>query len=350
MVRKDWLRQRYDTLRAAMSSVRYILLVGLVASFVGRASAQSGSCLDRAIPAYVFAKRERAVAAPRTAGFKASVNGKRIVVIHATYNDRPRRIVILIDVSGSMSEPGKLKYGLVFARDLISLASPQTPLALLTFSDRIEDVVPFGRGRAAVLAEVDKLQGTDWASVKGVRRTAIRDSLLSALALFKKPALGDAICVITDGGDNASHASKSKVETLLESDGVRVYVVATTVDLNSRGLTPEEVGGPSEMDGLADATGGASVVFAPKQIRNHTRPAGEPIPILSSDREYLLNAAQAFYVQISSSIKLDLRLPRPLLKASKLKLEVVDASGRRNKDLLVIYPHRLAPCTPGETR
>lgn len=333
-----------------MTSRRYILLVVSVAVFVGRAAAQSCVCVDRAIPVYIYAKHPGPALVLKPADFKVSVRGIPIAVTEATAYRGPLRIVILIDASRSMTEEGKLTFALAFARDLISVSPPQTSLALLTFSDRIEDTVPFGRSRADLLAEIDNLQSTNWAGKKGLRRTAIWDSLQCALALLQKPRLGDAVCLATDGVDNASHSSKSSVRIRLESAGVRLYTVVFVPNTEYRGLTAEEVDAPSEMRALADATGGAFAMFMPRQFLGRVWPVARAVPILDSDEASLSDVARTFYGELSSFVELEVRLPSPLVKPRALKLEMVDASGRKEKDLQAVYPHQLAPCAPKYVR
>lgn len=330
-----------------MTLPRYILLGMLTVGLATQVSAQTDRCLDRTIPAYVYTDRGDAVIPLTAANFKASIRGKPILVTDASYDSGPRRIVILIDVSGSMTERGRLKWGLTFAQDMISLTSSQDSLALLTFSNRVEDAIPFGQSRAALLAEVDKLQDTNWDRVKGLRRTALEDALVHALALLKTPRVGDAICLVTDGGENASQARQSRVEALLESAGVRVFAILPTWNMGSRTISPVEAEGPTKLRGLATATGGALLVFVPGQVRYVSTPTTGPFVVTVQDKQDLSSAAQGFHQEISSFIKLNLRLPGPLAKPHDWKLDVVDASGRQNKNLEIVYPHRLPPCTPG---
>lgn len=270
------------------------------------------------------------------------------MVTAATYDRGPRRIVILVDVSGSMTGTGTLKWGREFTQDLISSAPSQDSLALLTFSSQTEEVVAFGQGRTALLEEIDKLQRTDWGRVKGTGRTAMRDALLSALTVLKTPKVGDAICLVTDGGENASQSRKSRVEALLESAGVRVYAILLTWDTGSRALTAEEALGPSELRDLTSATDGALLLFVPGQVRNLSMPTTPPFGVSDSDRKELAAASEIFLHEISIFDVLNVRLPERLAKPRDWNLDVVDASGRRNKDVQVLYPHRLAPCILGE--
>jgi hypothetical protein len=331
----------YDILAVAF-------IVVLVAGFVTQVPAQTDPCLDRTIPVNVYTKGGEPVTALTAANFKASIKGKPIVVTATTYDRGPRSIVILIDVSGSMTERGRLKWGLEFAQDLISSAPSQDSLALLTFSNQVENAVAFGQSRTALLAEIDKLQHPDWDRVKGMRKTAMEDALLSALAVLKTPRVGDAICLVTDGGENASQSRKSNVEALLELAGVRVYAILPTWHIGFRTLSPEEAQGPSKLRDLASATGGVLLMFVPGQVRNISIPTTGPFEVIDSDRQELASASQAFHREISSFNILKVRLPERLTKPRDWNLDVVDASGQREKDAQVLYPQRLAPCTLGE--
>jgi hypothetical protein len=246
-----------------------------------------------------------------------------------------------------MTFPGRLKWGLEFARDLISSAPPQDSLALLTFRSRIEDSVTFGRDRAALLAEVDKLQHTDWARVKGKRTTALEDALISALVLLEPPRLGDAICLVSDGVENASQSNRSTVEILLESAGVRVYAFLPIWQNDSPVARSSDHQGASEMHDLATATGGDLLVYVPDLIKHFSMSTPELFAVTESDREDIAHASQDFYREVSSFIKLNVMLPQPLAKPLHWNLELLDASGRPNKHVQLLYPQRLAPCTPG---
>jgi hypothetical protein len=296
------------------------------------------------IPASVYTGSGDAVAGLTPENFKASLGGKPVLVTAATYDSGPRSIVILIDASGSMIESGKLAWGLKFARDLVSSASPQDSLALLTFSDETEVAASLGQSRTDLLTAVDKLQNRQWRRVKGIRRTALEDALVNALALLKTPRVGDAICLVTDGGENASRSSQSKVEALLQSAGVRVCVFLPTWYGEDRGAAEQGAQFQSEMRDLTSATGGALLPFVPGQIRGLARRVAGTPAMSASDDEDLRRAAQLFQRRILSLIELDVTLPAPLAKPREWNLEVVDASGRRHKQLEVIYPHRLAPC------
>ncbi len=332
-----------------MRLLQHILRFVFVIGFVTQVTAQTDPCLDRTIPVNVYTERGEAYSPLTTSSFQASIGGKPVRVTSATLDTGPRRIIILIDVSGSMTTEGNLESALEFTQQFISLTPLLDTLALYTFSDRIEDFVALGESHEALLAEVNKLQHTDWGSVKRMRKTAILDALVNALAMMKSPSVGDAICLVSDGGENASKSNGSTVKDLLESDGARLYAFLPILSTSIRGRTREEVDGPSELRGFAFATGGDIRVFGAAREKDPHDLLSGFYGAVGDDRKEIRLAAQRYRNEISSFEKLTVRLPEPLVKPREWKLDVVDASGQRIKHLQVFYPQRLAPCTSGDT-
>jgi hypothetical protein len=324
-----------------MRLLQHILRFAFVIGCAIQVLAQTDPCLDRTIPVNVYTDQGEAFTPLTAASFQASIGGKPVRVTSGTLDTGPRRILFLIDVSGSMTVGGNLKCGLEFTHDLISLTPLRDSLALLTFNDRIKDVVAFGASQEALLAEVKKLQDAEW----GHGKTATIDALATALAMMKSPIVGDAICLVTDGGDNASQSNRSRVKALVESSGLRLFAFLPILPITSRARTSEEAGGPSELRDLAFATGGDFRMFGPDREGSFSDPFPKSYAAIGGDKKEITLAAQRFHNEIFSFEKLTVRLPEPLAKPHEWKLEVVDASGRRAKHLQVFYPQRLSPCT-----
>ncbi len=96
--------------------------------------------------------------------FRVKVNGKPAEVVESTYSIAPRRIVVLLDTSGSMaSENYSAKWQV--AREtlatLLSQSPPETQIAMLTFSSQVNDVIDFSRGRTAIdeWSSMDRVSG-----------------------------------------------------------------------------------------------------------------------------------------------------------------------------------------------
>ena len=319
-----------------MRLFQHILRLVFVSGCAIQVLGQTDPCLDRTVPVNVYTERGEAFTPLTAFSFQPRMGGKPVSVTSVTLDTGPRRILILIDVSGSMTEEDRLKWGLEFTRDLISLTPLRDSLALVTFSTRTEDVVAFGQSPDALLAEVYKLQGTDWRRVKSARKTALVDALADALAMMKSPRVGDAICLVSDGGENASQSNWSRVKALFESSGIRVYVFLPTPTMSYRASSPEESVGLPGLYDLTSATGGDLLAFEVGMGTNERQ------------RKITRLAAEGISKEISSIVKLTVRLPDPLAEPRSWKLEVVDASGRRIKHLQLFYPQRLGACAPGD--
>jgi hypothetical protein len=177
-------------------------------------------------------------------------------------------------------------------------------------------------------------------------RTALFDALARALQLFGSPHVGDAIYLMTDGGENSSHSTESEVETAAANSGVRLYAVFMPVPLESRSRTRAESEGPEVIAHLTARTGGqfVTVPVQPPASGWIGRGSLDISKFPQSDRDALIWASHGFAQAIDQFYRLQLQLPTPLDKPRDLKLEIVDGSGTREKSLHVIYPQQLVPC------
>ena len=92
------------------------------------------------------------------------------------------------------------------------------------------------------------------------------------------------------------------------------------------------------MSSLAAATGGEALhaVFG-GAIRDRVSKAYVPL-------EGVPASLIQFYRQMGEFYRVEVELPREVDKAREWELEVVDAAGKKRKDVRVVYPRKLAPC------
>jgi Mg-chelatase subunit ChlD len=155
--------------------------------------------------------------------FHVRVNGKPAVVLDARYSLAPRRIVLLLDMSGSMiaeTASGKWRIAREAADDLLAETPAEMPIAMLTFSRKVGDVFDFSQGRAAIAKWLKEGPGRR-SNLQG--GTALFDAILEGLKLLQPVQPGDAVYAITDGGDNVSHALADGTELALLQSDVRLF-------------------------------------------------------------------------------------------------------------------------------
>jgi VWA domain-containing protein len=270
--------------------------------------------------------------------FHVKVNGKAAEVLDSTYSIAPRRMVVLLDTSGSMaSETYSAKWQI--AREtiatLLSQSPPEMQIAMLTFSSQVNDVIDFSRGRTGV-DEWLKHGPSQRSDIKG--GTAFFDATAAASKLMQPPREGDAIYAIIDGGDNHSILTERRVQKLLTDSGIRLFLFLfyepLWLDLQQSGTVVDLM---HETGGYAFGLTGNQALSA-DSLRNF---------IYKDDgvtRSKIAFTTQAPSTQINAFYQLALRIP-VASKSSKVSLQMVDSEGKQIKDSVVTYARTLATQT-----
>ena len=68
------------------------------------------------------------------------------------------------------------------------------------------------------------------------------------------------------------------------------------------------------------------------------------IPRSDDELQALGAVTRRVYEQMAEFYRVEMELPVAVDKARDWKLEVVDAKGKRRKDVEVVYPRKLVPC------
>ncbi len=323
--------------------LRHTLVLSCIvtAGLLLEALAQETPCLRRTVMASVLTLAGQPVASVLTSSFKGEFRGKPVRILSATRDLGPRRIVVLLDASGSMAGLTKGKWDLVLraASDVAAHAPPDSSVALLVFNDKVKQEVDFSAGPKAVLERIAQVREGRTPDRLPAGRTPLRDAVLEGLKLLEPVTPGDVIYVITDGGDNASKSSSIAVEKALLSAGIRLFgfLAADGPELRR---TPEELSGPHDFLQLVQATGGNALQL------NGTSWSEPRYPEEERDRMALTAATRRLYLQMAQFYRLEVELPEPVNKRRGWKLEMVNERGAKMKEWQVAYQATLLPCKP----
>ena len=167
-------------------------------------------------------------------------------------------VVLVLDISGSMNDEGKLPSAKVGARQLIDLMTDSDTFSLLPFSNTLNwaaQDVSLKTGRAQSIAQVDSLFASGG--------TALYDAIDAAYQhLVSRPrqdAKIRAVVVLTDGDDNQSTLKLDDLMSHIRFDGenktIRVFTIAYGSDARKDILKK-----------IAEATQAKSYEGTPKNI------------------------------------------------------------------------------------
>lgn len=283
--------------------------------------------------------------------FRGRYRGRPVKILSSGRREDPNgRIFVLFDTSASMAgavDSSKWKIARVAALDFVSSAPPQARISFMTFAAAVGQRFDADGGRQPIQ---DWLNSAGAALPKSGGKTVLYAVIMEALGKLRPSHPGDAIYVITDGGENASEIVRSRVEHELLSAGVRLFGFLLDdaespeerdrerdfFDLTRRsggylaGLSIESVGGGYS---LRRGTAGLDTLWTGQR---HKRDEETASRVLSST--HVIEAAiSGFYV-------LSVGVPNASIAGGDWKLEVVDAKGHKQKDINLSYPRRLPGC------
>jgi Mg-chelatase subunit ChlD len=264
--------------------------------------------------------------------FHIESKSSTLKIVGAAARHRAPRALLLVDLSGSMRSDGELGVIAALARGFVNAAPAQAPLALVTFSDRVKERLDFSAPKEVLQQKLLTISQEPPSTPGG--RTALMDTLTEATAMFGTPQSGDMIFLISDGGDNLSHARFSSVKKLLLERGMRLF---SFIPFNQEFPTEEVRIGPGALTDLTNDTGGRSMTF-----ERLSRSGWDNSPdALARDNEM----GKYMYVLAASSYDLKIELDREIKSPIALKLRMVGADGKELRNLQLLYPRELMPCT-----
>jgi VWA domain containing CoxE-like protein len=307
-----------------------IVIAGL--SCATRVRAQEDACLRRVIAASVIGTRGAVFSDLTAANFEASIHHKPVRIVSVIRDESPRRVIVALDAGGSMHD--NWKGNIALARSLMESSRPDDEMGLVTFSDRVLDIVPLTRERGPLSVEFAQLSESAEYSPKGL--TAVWDALASISEQFGHPQFGDSIFMLSDGQDNRSRIAESKVESMMIGKGIRVFGLALPPGNWGREIRePRAEGQPAAPE---INTGGFGVFFSsPPRVDESL-----PIAADASGRQTVVATARFQLHMIQTVEKIDIELPQRIERPEQWTLSVHGVSDPR---LRVVYPHTLRVCS-----
>jgi len=298
---------------------------------------QDSPCAIREIPINVTDPAGVIVTDLNPATFLAKVHGKPVQVLSVARDSRPRRIVILLDASSSMTiEPIKWAMALRTATELLNAAPASDTFSLIVFTNAVQETVDFTQDRGSILTSLQKIERGKKALPKGTKgSTALWDAISAGATLLGSSTPGDVIYAITDGDDNASEEKPSVIERTLLEKGIRLF--GFFFDEGSIEMYPDH---PTLIDvgtTLKDTGGVAVVLPRGKYLESEYKLSNEQLALLS-------RLLQSQFKQIDQFYLLKIALAQDIQKPADLSLGFTPANDRKLRALTLTYVDKISPC------
>lgn len=252
--------------------------------------------------------------------FQAGFHKQTLRIVSATRSMSSRRVVILLDLSGSAEKSAELAR-VVAGNFAVSVQPVKPRIALVLFSGRIIDSLDFTHSPSEIINKLTHLP-------PGKGTTALLDSIDYAAGLFQRSEPGDAIYLISDGGDNYSKLHVGSLEKKLLANGIRLFAFYTQGKLTPE--SEEDRQGAALLASLTEITGGTIVNL--------------DVDSSSASRERLKTALQRLYQVMADFYEVKIEVPpNAIRKEISWELHVLDERGNKMKDIKLLYPKRLVP-------
>lgn len=259
----------------------------------------------------------------RSTDLRVDVDHKLVQILSISQDTRPRRIVLMVDTSGSMeTSPRKRGWGITLpaAAYAVDVVPNSASAALVTFSDKLQQESGDFENRNTVGAKVLELKGR-----RPHGGTLLLDSIGQALINFTELRFGDAIYVVTDGGDTGSKTSLRQLRQELAARGIRVFVFLVLGDLWRE--KEDAITGAQQMEDLAEFTGGEVVRISSTEV--------------GAKRAELDNLAPHIIGQVENVYRLELGVSSTE-RPARVEVSFVGGNGRKRRS--IAYSHEIVPC------
>jgi VWFA-related protein len=252
------------------------------------------------IPVTVYEKSGLYVPSLSKPNFQIFEDGKEQEIAYFGTVDKPFSTILLLDVSGSLSEKMKLVQDSAVA--FVNQMYPQDRVMVIAFDDRVKTLCEFTNDKTTILNAIGQTGAGGGTAIY----EAVEDIIERK---FKNVEGKKSIILFTDGVDSTSNRSsyESSIKAAMESEAV-IFPIYYNTFLDSMGIggggamqTPPTIGG---IPGLG---GGTQNIGAAKEVYALGRRYLQDLANATSGRIYKADNSQASLSQAFEGIAEELR-------------------------------------------
>ncbi|HSM86441.1 MAG TPA: hypothetical protein VLT16_09835 [Candidatus Limnocylindrales bacterium] len=327
------------------------LLAVLIVAFAGAgvAVAQDPVCSTSEFPVGIINARGESFRGLAPVDLSGHTGRKQVTLKSMTYDDGPRRIVLVVDASKKLSEDSR-KAERTMVESILAAARPQDSFALVT-ARGTPRVVNFGADHDAILEAVPQ------DSTSKAPKSGALDAVMQALGMFGASKPGDAIILLAAGLEGNRTTDTKKTAKALAEHHVRLFGLALG-PISTRNVTAGGMATSTVSTGLALVTPGIGLLvydtgdedFNPLTVNS----GGMVVPAMNADpqRSYKMDPqlanqlklqARIVYNMITSFYRVSVEIPHHS-NDEPWQLQINDDVRKSVPQMWLLYPRELGPC------
>ena len=329
---------------------RVLSALSVILGFSTLGLGQQAACKGVEVPIGVISASGDIFRGLAAEDFVSHVQKKPATVKLVTYDDGPRRVLIVVDVNKTLS-PGSRKAQGEVVRTILENSRPQDTFALISTHGHGPQV-KFTADRSAIRQALGWDNGPDSGKELGVL-----DGVMTGMEWFETPQSGDSIVVIAADMEGNHKTNARLVARALEEKHIRMFGLALGPVTTKSSLAGETVTTASQ--GLAYSrplVGDVAVTTGDDNFFPLTVNSGGMVMVVmngDSRRTYnledphVLQAVRQKALSVSKMISAYYRMqvePPPLAHPQDWSLTINPEVQKHAPPMFVLYPHQLGPC------
>lgn len=284
--------------------------------------------------------------------FVGHLQKKPVTVKLVTFDDGPRRVLIVVDVNKKLSSDARKTQGEML-RTILDNARPQDTFALISVHGRGAQV-KFTADRSAIKTALGWDNGQDNGKEKEL---GVLDGVMAGMEWFGTPQSGDSIVVMAADMEGNHKANPKLVARALEEKHIRMFGLALGPVTTKNSVAGETVTNASM--GLAysrPVVGDVTYTtgddnFFPLTVNS----GGMVLGVINGDSYHsyrledpqVLQAVRQKALSVSKMISAYYRMqvePPQLARPEDWSLTMNPEVQKHSPPMFVLYPHQLGPC------
>lgn len=330
---------------------RILAALSLILGFSTMGLAQQAACNGVEVPIGVISASGDIFRGLAAEDFVGQLQKKPVSVKLVTFDDGPRRVLIVVDVNKKLSADSRKVQG-EMVRIMLDNARPQDTFAMISTHGHGPQV-KFTADRSAIKLAL----GWDNAPGGKEKELGVLDGVMEGMEWFGAPQSGDSIVVMAADMEGNHKTNTKLVARALEEKHIRMFGLALGPVTTKSSLAGETVTNASM--GLAysrPAVGDATYTtgddnFFPLTVNS----GGMVLAVLNGDSYHnyhledpkVLQAVRQKALSISKMISAYYRMqvePPQLAHPQDWNLSINPEVQKHSPPMFVLYPHQLGPC------